>query len=105
MTDGGYTLDQARLMHGFRGGPSAAWSFYLGEEGERLEDQFVDSIISGKPRGMTVAAASAFLMEAARYFRGRETGGEDRAFWSNVYNAENCEKIAAMLTPTSTKTD
>ena len=35
-----------------------------------------------------------FLQEAARYFRKRPTGGEDRAHWANVYNAENCEKMA-----------
>ena len=35
-----------------------------------------------------------FLLEAARYFRKRPTNGEDRAHWANVYNAENCEKMA-----------
>ena len=38
-----------------------------------------------------------FLLEAARYFENRPTGGEDRAYWSNVYNAENCRKIANVL--------
>lgn len=43
--------------------------------------------------------AIEFLEEAARYFENRPTGGEDRAYWSNVYNSENCRKIAAMLAP------
>lgn len=38
-----------------------------------------------------------FLREAARYFRKRPTHGEDRAHWANVYNAENCERIAKRL--------
>lgn len=46
---------------------------------------------------MTPDKAVAFLEEAARYFRKRPTKGEDRAHWSNVYNAENCEKIAALI--------
>ena len=40
---------------------------------------------------------AVFLREAARYFRSRPTGGEDRAHWSNVYNANNCERIANRL--------
>jgi hypothetical protein len=40
---------------------------------------------------------AAFLIEAARYFEERPTGGEDRAHWSNVYNAENCRRIAKRL--------
>ena len=39
-------------------------------------------------------AQADFLREAARYFEKRPTGGEDRAHWSNVYNAENCRKSA-----------
>jgi hypothetical protein len=35
-----------------------------------------------------------FLRRAATYFENRPTDGEDRAYWSNVYNAENCRKIA-----------
>jgi hypothetical protein len=42
-------------------------------------------------------ADAVFLLEAARYFERRPTGGEDRAHWSNVYNAENCRRIAARL--------
>jgi len=41
--------------------------------------------------------AISFLEEAARYFENRQTNGEDRAHWSNVYNADNCRKIAGML--------
>lgn len=46
---------------------------------------------------MTKEQAIAFLLKAARYFENRPTGGEDRAYWSNVYNAENWRKIAEML--------
>lgn len=38
-----------------------------------------------------------FLREAARYFLNRDTGGEDKAHWANVYNAENCNRIADKL--------
>jgi hypothetical protein len=39
----------------------------------------------------------AWLLEAARYFASRSTGGEDRAHWANVYNAENANKAAALI--------
>lgn len=39
----------------------------------------------------------AFLEEAARYFTNRPTGGEDRAYWSNIFNAENCTKAASFI--------
>ena len=39
----------------------------------------------------------AFAKAAAGYFRSHDDGGEDRAFWANSANADNCEKIAAML--------
>jgi len=48
---------------------------------------------------MTPEKAIAFLTEAARYFRNRPTN-EDRAYWANVYNAENCEAIAKLLKET-----
>ena len=38
-----------------------------------------------------------FLEETASYFINRSTGGEDRAHWANVYNAENCRKIASEI--------
>lgn len=38
-----------------------------------------------------------FLNETARYFENRPTEGEDRAYWANVFNAENCRKIAQIL--------
>ncbi len=47
---------------------------------------------------MTPESAKKFLEGAAVYFSNRPTHGEDQAHWSNVYNAENCRKIAAMLT-------
>jgi hypothetical protein len=46
---------------------------------------------------MTADKAIAFLQEAARYFEKRDTGGEDKAHWSNVYNADNCRKIAQLI--------
>jgi hypothetical protein len=39
----------------------------------------------------------SFLREAANYFRNRPTHGEDSAFWSNVANADNCEKAANLI--------
>lgn len=38
-----------------------------------------------------------FLEEAARYFLNRPPKGEDRAYWANIYNAENCTNIAQYL--------
>lgn len=38
-----------------------------------------------------------FLKEAARYFENRPIDGEDKAYWANVYNADNCRLIAAKL--------
>lgn len=38
-----------------------------------------------------------FLDECAKYFETRDTKGEDRAYWSNVYNAENCRHIIGLL--------
>jgi len=46
---------------------------------------------------MTLEDALIWLEEAARYFERRPTMGEDLAFWSNVTNAENCRKIAVLL--------
>jgi hypothetical protein len=46
---------------------------------------------------LTPENAIAFLNQAARYFRKRDTHGEDIGHWSNVYNAENCEKIAKLI--------
>lgn len=48
---------------------------------------------------------AAFLLEMARYFEGRPTNGEDRAHWANVYNAENCRRIAARLSNCQGKLD
>lgn len=44
-----------------------------------------------------IAELVTFQREAARYFEGRNTGGEDRAHWANVFNAENCRKTADKL--------
>ena len=46
---------------------------------------------------MTKQAAINFLEQAAKYFETRPTNGEDRAHWSNVYNAENCRAIINLL--------
>lgn len=52
---------------------------------------------------MDTETATKFLLEAAKYFEGRPTNGEDKAHWANTYNAENCRKIAAMLSPLEAK--
>ena len=54
-------------------------------------------------RQMSPEAARAFLIEAARYFERRPTGGEDSAHWSNVYNAKNCREIAEMIAAAPTR--
>lgn len=41
--------------------------------------------------------ATAFLEEAARYFSKLPHNGEDRAYWANVYNADNCRRISALV--------
>lgn len=51
--------------------------------------------------GLQDAPFIAFLDEAARYFEGRPTHGEDAAHWANVSNAETCRKIAALLSSLS----
>lgn len=43
------------------------------------------------------ASDAIFLHAAARYFERRPTGGEDMAHWANVYNAENCRRIAGWI--------
>lgn len=42
-------------------------------------------------------AATAWLNEAAHYFSSRPTHGEDAEHWSNVANAANCRRIAALI--------
>lgn len=46
---------------------------------------------------MTPEIAIKFLEEASRYFANRPTNGEDKAHWSNIYNSENCLKIADLI--------
>lgn len=48
-------------------------------------------------RKETLKVLVAFQKEAANYFRKRPTGGEDKAHWANVYNAENCDKTANVI--------
>ena len=45
-----------------------------------------------------VSPIMKWLDELARYFENRDTGGEDRAHWANVYNSENALKVKAALT-------
>jgi hypothetical protein len=51
----------------------------------------------GDAEGLTSEDAIKWITEDGRYFAKRDTKGEDMAFWSNVYNSENCEKIANLL--------
>ncbi len=44
-----------------------------------------------------VERSANFCDEVARYFEKRDTGGEDKAHWANVYNAENARKAATLL--------
>lgn len=46
---------------------------------------------------MTAFEAISWLEGAARYFEKRDTMGEDRAHWANVYNAETARKIADLI--------
>lgn len=46
---------------------------------------------------MTPSEAIKFLDDAAEYFEKRDTHGEDRAYWANVYNAENCRKVIELI--------
>ena len=43
----------------------------------------------------------AFLQDAAMYFERRPIEGEDRAYWANTMNAENCRRIATRLASTA----
>ena len=45
----------------------------------------------------SLLALIAWAEEAARYFENRPTGGEDKAHWANVYNAENARRVADAL--------
>ena len=56
-----------------------------------------DSIREGLVELATTEEAVKFLADAAVYFENRATGGEDRAHWANVYNAENCRMVADLL--------
>lgn len=41
--------------------------------------------------------AISWLKSCGEYFHYKDAGGEDRAHWANVYNAESCLKIAATI--------
>ena len=50
-----------------------------------------------RPTPPAPAEMIKWLDECAEYFEKRPTNGEDKAHWSNVYNAENARKISAYL--------
>lgn len=52
---------------------------------------------SGANPEIRPSAAISFLEDAAVFFERLPTRGEDSAYWSNVYNAENCRKIARLI--------
>lgn len=52
----------------------------------------------GLGHSVGIPDAVKFLEDSARYFERRPTNGEDRAHWANVYNAQNCRNIAALIT-------
>ena len=33
----------------------------------------------------------------SKYFKQRDTGGEDMAYWANIANGEACEKIIDLI--------
>lgn len=45
----------------------------------------------------TKEQAILFLEDVEKYFLNRPTNGEDRAYWANVYNAENCRNIIDLI--------
>ena len=45
----------------------------------------------------TTSTSVLFLLNAAEYFKGRPTGGEDKAYWANAYNADSCKRAAALI--------
>ena len=51
----------------------------------------------------TPEGAIIFLEAASLYFANRDTNGEDRAYWSNVYNSENCLKIVDLIKSLTTE--
>ena len=46
---------------------------------------------------MTAFEAISWLDACARYFETLDTRGEDKAYWANVYNAQNCRNIAELI--------
>lgn len=47
---------------------------------------------------MDTSAISKWLDDLALYFEHRDTHGEDRSHWANVYNAETARKVKSALT-------
>lgn len=52
-----------------------------------------------KDRNYCVATDVAFLLDMARHFEKRSSNGEDSEHWANVHNAQNCRRIASLLSP------
>lgn len=48
-------------------------------------------------RAIETSASINFLKKAAKWFRQRPTDGEDTRHWANIFNAENCDKAAALI--------
>lgn len=46
---------------------------------------------------MTKEQAIEFLVECSTYFGNLPDNGEDRTFWANAFNSDNCKKIARHL--------
>ena len=55
-----------------------------------------DKTINGMAR-LTETQAIEFMLKCASYFENRPTGGEDKAYWANVFNAEKCRIVSQML--------
>jgi len=62
-----------------------------------VASQSSQSALSRPEASIPCALALMFLEATAIYFTNRDTGGEDRAHWANVSNAETCRKIARLL--------
>lgn len=70
---------------------------------ELLAERIVKFLEDGRVAGqnisnpITMDDALKFLGAVAKYFENRTTAGEDSNHWANVYNADNCRRIADLL--------
>lgn len=68
------------------------------EAGEEISSKALPGNgFGGFERAEEISLCAAWLDECARYFEKRPTNGEDAAHWSNVANAVNARKCAALL--------